>query len=647
MAWNDEAENLLDLAPAEVLGHSVNQVVAASAGWDRLLADRGGRVRLRKRSGDLVEACLRISAIDGPPSDGRNSLVLFCPAAEVERRHEDETLIRTLLDQSRPGLIVYDLQLTIRRAAASWGDIAARRLSDVFDPRDALALEDRLRDVARTGRPLFNWEHTMRRRDEPDSRSVQSFSAFRMTEVDGRPIGLVSVSRDVTDLHRSWQGLNLLHRAVAAVGMSLDATRTAKVLVDVLVPDFASWAAVDLVEAIFEGDPMPGPGETWPARKRQAAVAQAPEGASLDTERRSRAVAQAPDTEQMRRLSGGEAFLLEDLPDLVRGESPQARYLREIFPSDARSVIVAPLFGGDGLLGVLTLARTAGEAAFDGEDLALVTELAPRAALNISNSWRFAREHQMVLALQRSLLPAARDRTPAAEVAGTYLSAGAAAGVGGDWYDTVPLSSFRTAFVVGDVVGHGLRAAAMMGRLRTAVQSFADLDLDPGELLARLDDLVARLSAEREAATGDHAEEATGTTCLYAVYDPVSRRCIVASAGHPPPALLRPDGSVDFIDLDPGPPLGVGGMPFEATEITVEPGSVLVLYTDGLVTQGHRDIEYGMRALLQRLSEAHRRRDSLRDLSGDIAAMLPDRPTDDTALLLARTSASGPADTTF
>ncbi|SEG84572.1 Serine phosphatase RsbU, regulator of sigma subunit [Actinacidiphila yanglinensis] len=646
-AWSGEAELLLGRPAGEVVGSRVGALLAHAGDWQVLLADGGGKVRLLDGSGRPVEAYLGITDLGSPLAEGGRWLVLIHRAAAVENLRVDEALVRALLKESRPGLIVYDMELTIRRAAASLGDVTGRRLPDIYDPRDAAALEERLREVARTGTAMIGWEHSMRRSGAPGGRTALSFSAFRMTAKDGRPIGVASVCRDVTELHRSRLGMDLLHRAVTAAAAPLDATRTAEALVDVLVPDFASWAAVDLVEEVFEGAEMPGPDEPWPTRQRQAAGAQAPGRAGVDPGRRGRAIGRAPDTPRMRRLRGGEAFLLNDLPLPDHDVGVRARHLRAVFPPDARSAIVAPLAGGEGLLGVLSLSRAESEAPFDEEDLALITELTPSAALNISNGWQFAREHRAVLTLQRSLLPPSRDRTAAAEVAGTYVSAAAETGVGGDWYDTVPLSSFRSAFVVGDVVGRGLRAAATMGRLRTAVQSFADLDLDPGELLARLDDLVSRQSAEREATTGGGPEDTAGATCLYAVYDPVSRLCNLASAGHPPPALVRPDGSVSFVDLDPGPPLGVGGMPFETAEFTVEPGSVLAFYTDGLVTQGGRDIEDGMRALLRRLGEAQRPDVPLRELGRDVAALLPARPTDDAALLLARTREVTPVDTTF
>jgi anti-sigma regulatory factor (Ser/Thr protein kinase) len=213
--------------------------------------------------------------------------------------------------------------------------------------------------------------------------------------------------------------------------------------------------------------------------------------------------------------------------------------------------------------------------------------------------------------------------------------------VGGDWFDVIPLSGARVALVVGDVVGHGIHASATMGRLRAAVRTLADIDLPPDELLTRLDDLVGRLSAngsaDADADDGDDAENDIGATCLYAVYDPVSRRCSLARAGHPLPALVTPDGTASFLDLPAGPPLGLGGLPFESSEIELPAGSILALYTDGLIESRHHDIDLGFERLRRALT---RQEQSLETTCDNVLeAVLHDRPVDDVALLIARTYA--------
>jgi anti-sigma regulatory factor (Ser/Thr protein kinase) len=175
-----------------------------------------------------------------------------------------------------------------------------------------------------------------------------------------------------------------------------------------------------------------------------------------------------------------------------------------------------------------------------------------------------------------------------------------------------------------------------MGRLRTAVHTFSALDLPPDELLGLLDEQVARIDQEENTGAG---AQITGATCLYAVYDPVSRRCVMARAGHLPPAVVRPDGRVDFLEVPAGPPLGLGGLPHETAEVELEEGSRLVLYTDGLVEERDRDIDAGLDLLRESLERAG---ESPEETCQGVLEGVAPRPTDDIALLVARTRAIGP-----
>ncbi|WP_443048125.1 SpoIIE family protein phosphatase [Streptomyces sp. H39-S7] len=240
----------------------------------------------------------------------------------------------------------------------------------------------------------------------------------------------------------------------------------------------------------------------------------------------------------------------------------------------------------------------------------------------------------MAVTLQQSLLPHGLPDQDALDVASRYLPA--RAGVGGDWFDVIPLPGARVALVVGDIVGHGMHAAATMGRLRTAVHNFSMLDLPPDDLLAHLDDLVSRMDKD-DAVPGGGGTPAAGATCLYAIYDSVSRRCELARAGHLPPALVHPDGTVEYLDVPAGPPLGLGGLPFEAVEHELPEGSKLVLYTDGLVEDRTRDIDVGLELLRTALSGPDRDPEQACDAVLD--ALLPAEPKDDVALLIARSRA--------
>ena len=246
----------------------------------------------------------------------------------------------------------------------------------------------------------------------------------------------------------------------------------------------------------------------------------------------------------------------------------------------------------------------------------------------------------LAVSLQHSLLPRGLPEQNALEVAYRYIPA--QAGVGGDWFDVIPLPSARVALVVGDVVGHGLNAAATMGRLRTAVHNFSTLDFPPGELLAHLDDLVGRIDRDQSTTPGGGA--IIGATCLYAVYDSVSRSCEVARAGHLPLIVVHPDGVVDIPDTPIGPPLGLGGMPFETARLEVPEGSQLVLFTDGLVEERNRSIDVGLDLLRKAL--AHPDRDPEETCRAVIDGLRPTRAPDDVALLVARSRALAPENVT-
>ncbi|MER6216044.1 SpoIIE family protein phosphatase [Streptomyces sp. NPDC001674] len=275
------------------------------------------------------------------------------------------------------------------------------------------------------------------------------------------------------------------------------------------------------------------------------------------------------------------------------------------------------------------------------ERLRLAEELTARPAEEAAAAHgpgREHREHTTTMTLQRSLLPHTLPQQGALEIASRYLPAGGEAGVGGDWFDVIPLSGARVALVVGDVVGHGIRATATMGRLRTAVRTLADVDLPPDELLTHLDDLIIHLSADE--ADPDVSEESAGgigATCLYVVYDPVTRGCTVARAGHPPPAVVSPEGSVYLLDVPAGPPLGLGGLPFETADVELPEGSLLALYTDGLLQPRERDLDEAMDSLFSALTRPASNLDTVCDRV--LAALLTHRPEDDVALLVARTRA--------
>ncbi|MFF7381472.1 SpoIIE family protein phosphatase [Streptomyces griseoluteus] len=457
----------------------------------------------------------------------------------------------------------------------------------------------------------------------------------RPTDLRGGPPGSVTTLRDSTEL-RALSGraevarerLNMLYDAGVGIGTSLDVTRTAEELAELAVPRFADFVTVDLFEPVLKGEePKPG------TELRRAAFSGIRKDAPLyPLGERIRFVPTSP---QARSLATGQSVVEPDLSAAPGWQAQDLERTEQIIEYGVHSLITVPLRAGSLVLGVANFWRAEKPQPFDSEDLALAEELVARAAVSIDNARRYTREHSMAVTLQRSLLPRTLPAQDALEIAYRYLPA--QSGVGGDWFDVLPLPGARVALVVGDVVGHGLHAAATMGRLRTAVHNFSSLDLPPDELLGLLDELVARL--DQDETPEDGAAAVTGATCLYAVYDPASRRCTIARAGHLPPALVLPDGTVEFPDVPAGPPLGLGGLPFETADLELPEGSRLVLYTDGLVEDRERDIDEGLDLL----------RDALRHASGaspeetcrTVLDRLPVRPADDVALIVAETRVLG------
>ncbi|WP_077797262.1 SpoIIE family protein phosphatase/ATP-binding protein [Streptomyces sp. JHA26] len=458
---------------------------------------------------------------------------------------------------------------------------------------------------------------------------------LRPTDERGGPPGSVATLRDSTEL-RALSGraetarerLDLLYDAGVGIGTGLDVTRTAEELTELVAPRFADYATVDLFDAVLSGG---RPEAVTPLRR--TALGGGEDVPLYPVGRQIRFVASSP---QGRALTTGRPVLEPDLRHAPGWHAQDPDRAARVLDHGIHSLITVPLRAGALVLGLVSFWRCRRPAPFDGDDLALAEELVARAAVSIDNARRYTREHGMAVTLQRSLLPRRMPEQNALEVAHRYLPA--QAGVGGDWFDVLPLSGARVALVVGDVVGHGLHAAATMGRLRTAVHNFSTLDLPPDELLTLLDELVARI--DQDEAAEDDSAPVTGATCLYAIYDPVAGTCVIARAGHPPPALVHPDGGVEFPEVPAGPPLGLGGLPFETTELRLAEGSRLVLYTDGLVEDREHDIDVGLEQLRRALEVAGESpEDTCRTV---LDARLPDRPGDDIALLVARTRVLGP-----
>jgi GAF domain-containing protein len=346
--------------------------------------------------------------------------------------------------------------------------------------------------------------------------------------------------------------LRFLNEATVSIGASLDLAETAAALAAAVVPRLADTATVYLLDALFE------PEHTLASATELRQAASVPAGLSPP----SPVISQAMNTGEPIALSSDHAGATLVVPIKVRGKT----------------------------LGAVLLIRTPDRSCFDEIDVLMCTQLAAQAGLGMHNAYLYEAEALTADTLQRSMLPTSLPRFAGVELTHRYLPASDTVQVGGDWFDAIALPGSRVAFVVGDVMGHGLRSAAIMGQLRTAVQTLAALDLPPDQVLRHLDDLAQGLGDTHLA------------TCVYVVYDPVARRCTIANAGHLPPVLVHADGSTELLNIPEGVPIGVGGVAFESVEIAVVDGDRLVLCTDGLVEVRGQDIMAGLSTLRENLA---------------------------------------------
>ncbi|RSN40439.1 ATP-binding SpoIIE family protein phosphatase, partial [Actinomadura sp. WAC 06369] len=427
------------------------------------------------------------------------------------------------------------------------------------------------------------------------------------------------------------QHLAFLGEAGDQVGGSLDHLQAARALAAAVVPRLADFAAVELLDVVADSaGPAADIADT--VRVRRVGVVHnddpgrwdeiAPEGEILRL---------PPGTACLQAMRTGRTVHLPrvDKACADRLAAPFTdRDLRPLYTG--RALVIVPLIARGRALGNIKLLRKPDRPGFDDVDLALLGELARRGALCIDNGRLYRREVHVAQELQRSMLPDDPPDVAGARVRYRYRPAGQAAQVGGDWFDAIPLPGCRLGIVVGDVMGHGLTSAAIMGQLRTAVRTLAGEDTRPGRLLRQLDGLARRLGEDYLA------------TCLYAIYDPVARTCTLANAGHVPPVLVGPDGESRVLDLPEGVPIGVGGAPFEAVQIPVEDGSRLVLCTDGLLERRDRDLDQGLRELRRHLAAAPPDLDAACDAV--LAGLGSDNPVDDVALVAVGFDGIPPAD---
>jgi serine phosphatase RsbU (regulator of sigma subunit) len=419
----------------------------------------------------------------------------------------------------------------------------------------------------------------------------------------------------------------LLDGAFRRTSSTLDIDQMAPELVSVLVPHFCNGAGVLVLESLVGGDEFPSSPDGSQLLRRLA-VAYDDGNTGWDAAFPTGEILGFPlDTPYTKCLDTRQPVLEPRLTSDAANRIARAWQRRPVASLlSGVSMLLLPLIARETMLGFFVCTRNEGFRRFDAYDTEIGMEFAARAAIFIDNARRYSRERATALTLQRSLLPTGLSAPSSVEVRHRYLPGSTMIEVGGDWYESIALPGGRVALVVGDVAGHGVRAAVTMGRLRTAIHTLAKLELSPAETLQQLDELMQDLGVR----------EPHFATCVYAVFDAISGTCEVASAGHLPPLLVRPNGSNEFLDVSPAPPLGIGSRPVQSRSLQIDDGSLLVLYTDGLVEKRTRDIDEGL-ALLSEIFGPGSAARPLEDLcKATLAGVYADRQRDDIAVLVAR-----------
>ncbi|MFD7200696.1 SpoIIE family protein phosphatase [Streptomyces sp. NPDC059893] len=552
-------------------------------------------------------------------------------------RASDSAVLEALFTQAPLGLFLLDEHLRVRRYDTSSRGlrgmaaerVLGRTLEEVSSGFDTTELGVLVRETLRTGQSVLRHSLKGTPATRPDEDLTVSVSMFRVDDAaDGQP-GVLMAVEDVTEREAARARLDLLYDTRRTVGTTLDATTTARELAGVLVPALADAVTVHILDAVLRGEPHRGGPAEAGERLRRAAYLNGPDAHAAERDTILETLPLA--TPFTRSLQDATPRLVSRLDTEGAWPPELSEHARALPTAGVHSLMAVPLVVPDAVLGVVTLYRSERPQPYTQQDLDLVVQVVSRAALGIDHASSYTRERNTATALQRHLLPSRTPELTTVETAYLYLPVRA----GGDWFDVIELSGARVGLVVGEVVGHGIEVAAMMGRLRTALRTLAELDLEPDELLTHIDEIAARLASENVDADelghdGDTPAGGRVATCAYAVYDPVKRRLTLASAGHPAPLLVSPEGEVATVDVDTGPALGTAHGTYETATHSLDDGAVLCLYTDGLLA-GSEEAADTLRRVLTYQDRA------LSETADAVAhALADDQADDDAVMLLAR-----------
>ena len=556
----------------------------------------------------------------------------------IRRLERNLALSARLVSQSPIGHAVLDTDLryvTVNPALERIHGLSAERhtgrhIREIKPFQDMDAVESAMRSVLETGTPRLDDYVTGRDPAGDEGERAWSVSYHRLEDSAGKILGVVTTVVDVTERHRTAteaararRRLAIVADASVRIGTTLDLGQTARELAEVSVPELADVAAVDVLDSVLDARRTPVEQLGGAAMFRALAVAAGhPSEAVTAADPPGETAKYEPDRLVTQCVGSGRPVLVarvtaDDLQRIARDAAAAETLAR----AGVHSYLAVPLIARGEVLGALDLKRDRNPLPFTEDDVLMAGELATRAAVCIDNARWFQRERNTALTLQRSLLPAKPPQQRWMEVAYRYQPAQAAGEVGGDWFDVIPLPGDKTALVVGDVMGSGINAAAAMGQLRTATRTLAALELDPAQLLGHLDAIASEL-------------ESSFATCVYAVHDPLRGECLVSTAGHLPPVLIRSGAAPRLLDLPTGAPLGVGGVRFDTTRFPLTPGDRLVLYTDGLVETRDEPIDSRLETLLSLLDDQSQPLETTCDVL--LGSLREPGDHDDVALLIAR-----------